>query len=97
MFPIYGLACLLLPVSKILQKKSVMFRGFVYATLIFSVEYITGKFLQKRALCPWDYSKSKWNIGKVIRLDYFPFWFLTGLLFERLLMESESKQATTKS
>ena len=97
MFPIYGLACLLLPVSKILQKKSVMFRGFVYATLIFSVEYITGKFLQKRALCPWDYSKSKWNIGKVIRLDYFPFWFLTGLLFEKLLLGKESQKPLTKS
>lgn len=51
-------------------------------SLIFSAEYISGKLLRKKEFCPWDYSRAKWNIGKVIRLDYAPLWFLVGLFFE---------------
>jgi hypothetical protein len=71
------------------QKKPVLFRGLIYAALIFTVEFWAGRILSKKNLCPWDYSRSKWHIGKVIRLDYLPFWFLSGLLFERILLEQE--------
>ena len=54
-------------------------------SLIFSAEYISGKLLQKKELCPWDYGRAKWNIGKVIRLDYAPLWFMVGLFFEQLI------------
>lgn len=85
MFPIYGMAACLLPISNKLQKRNALFRGGVYATLIYITEYITGIILKKYRACPWDYSKSKYNIKGVIRFDYAPVWFLTGLLFEKIL------------
>ena len=57
-------------------------------SLIFSAEYISGKLLRKKELCPWDYGRSKWNIGRVIRLDYAPLWFFVGLFFEQLTRPS---------
>lgn len=83
MFPIYGSAAILKPLFHLLQQKSLLKRGLTYMSLIFSAEYISGKLLCKKDLCPWDYSRAKWNIGKVIRLDYAPLWFLAGLFFER--------------
>ena len=85
MFPIYGMAFLLAPLSRLLNGKSVWVRGSVYAGGIFLTEYLSGMFLKKRGLCPWDYSHAKLNVNGVIRLDYAPVWFLTGLLYEKLL------------
>ena len=82
MFPIYGSAAFLSPLFRLLKHKSALKRGLTYMSLIFSAEYISGKLLCKKELCPWDYSRAKWNIGKVIRLDYAPLWFLVGLFFE---------------
>ena len=96
MFPIYGSACLIAPLCRRLRGKPLLLRGFLYATLIFSVEFLSGKLLQKRHICPWDYSHSRWNIGKIIRLDYLPCWFLAGLLFERLLLENEPASASRR-
>lgn len=84
MFPIYGSAAFLKPVFKLLNGKSILQRGLTYMSLIFSAEYFSGMLLRSRNLCPWDYSRAKWNIGKVIRLDYAPLWFFIGLFFERL-------------
>ncbi|MGN1148131.1 MAG: hypothetical protein ACI4TB_06885 [Lachnospiraceae bacterium] len=90
MFPIYGCACFLAPICRLLRGKSPFVRGLSYAALIFTGEYLTGTFLNRKQLCPWDYSRSKWNINKLIRLDYLPFWFFAGLLFERLLAENDA-------
>lgn len=90
MFPIYGCAAALAPVSRLLRSKPVWFRGLSYMSLIFSTEYFTGRFLARRRLCPWDYGRSRWNVGRVIRLDFAPYWFGAGLLFERLLSSSSS-------
>ena len=84
MFPIYGSAAFLAPIFRLLRHKSLLQRGLTYMSLIFSAEYISGKLLCKKELCPWNYSRSNWNIGKVIRLDYAPLWFLVGLFFEQL-------------
>lgn len=97
MFPIYGSAALLAPVSRLLKDRPVWLRGTTYMSLIFSTEYLTGKLLSRHKLCPWDYSRSRFNIGKVIRLDFAPYWFGAGLLFERLLASVSSapdRQAT---
>ena len=91
MFPIYGCAALLSPICRILKEKSVWTRGLVYTCLIFSAEYISGKLLLLKNLCPWDYSDSRFQVSRVIRLDYAPYWFIVGLLFERLLASSSSK------
>lgn len=86
MFPIYGCAAFLAPIYHLLRKKPFWVRGLTYMSLIFSGEYISGRLLTLRRACPWDYSKSRWNIHRVIRLDYAPFWFGAGLLFEKILL-----------
>lgn len=91
MFPIYGIGCLIAPISFLLKKASWFTRGTVYTLLIYTVEYISGIFLKKRKLCPWDYSRSHWNIDSVIRLDYIPCWFATGLLMEKIVQKKEAK------
>ena len=58
---------------------------------IFSAEFVSGRFLQKRGQCPWCYSRSGWNVRRLIRLDYAPAWFCIGLLFERVIMGGREK------
>ncbi len=88
MFPIYGCAAFLAPISRLIQNRPIWVRGLTYMSLIFSVEYLTGILLKFRSLCPWDYYRSRWNIGRVIRLDYAPYWFGAGLLFEKVVGSS---------
>lgn len=89
MFPIYGLMAFFSPICRLLKTRSVWLRGLVYTTLIYAGEFITGIWLSRRHICPWNYERARWNLKKVIRLDYAPFWFLTGLLYERLLREND--------
>ena len=95
MFPIYGLASLLAPLCRLLRRRGFIFRGLVYTGLIFTGEFTTGMLLRKRELCPWNYERSRWNLARVIRLDYAPCWFIAGLLFERLLLENEDAGAAS--
>ncbi len=95
MFPIYGCAALLKPISKLLKNLPVWIRGLSYMTLIFGAEYTTGTLLARHKLCPWDYGHSRWNIRRYIRLDYAPLWFGAGLLFERILKPSKSGSPTS--
>ena len=90
MFPIYGCAAALAPVSRLLRGRPAWTRGLAYMSLIYSVEFLTGKLLVSRQLCPWDYGHSRWHVSRVIRLDYAPYWFAAGLLFERLLSSSKT-------
>ena len=85
MFPIYGCAALFQPLFWLIRKCSVIVRGIIYALCIFAGEYLSGKYLCGRSLCPWNYSRHKWHIKGLIRLDFLPFWFAAGLLFERIL------------
>lgn len=87
MFPIYGSACLLAPFRHLFTKLHVSCpkRGLFYMAMIFAVEYLSGRLLWKHNLCPWDYSRSRFHIHRIIRLDYAPWWFLAGLFFERIL------------
>ena len=91
MFPIYGCAAFIEPASRLLSRRPVWVRGVTYMSLIFSGEYLSGSFLRKRGLCPWDYGKNYHNIHRNIRLDYAPLWFGAGLFFERLLTSSDSQ------
>lgn len=85
MFPIYGMASFLSPICKLLKGKSIFLRGSIYTCLIFTGEYLTGTLLRKFHACPWDYSNSRFQIHGLIRLDYAPYWFGAGLLFEKIL------------
>ncbi len=91
MFPIYGSAAFLAPIGRLLRSKPVWARGLSYMGLFFSLEYLSGYLLSRRNLCPWDYNRSRWNISRIIRLDFAPCWFLAGLAFERLLLPPETK------
>lgn len=48
-------------------------------------------FFQKLHICPWDYSHVPLQYKGVIRLDYAPLWFFTGLFFEWLLRQNPRK------
>jgi len=98
MFPIYGAACLLYPLVFLLKSLHWAIRGLIYMCCIFSAEYVSGRFLEKKYYCPWNYRHSPWNIDGVIRLDYAPAWFLLGLIFEKVLLGSakSSKPAREK-
>ncbi len=89
MFPIYGAAALFRPLSGMLKNTHFLFRGNVYMLCIFLAEFCSGKLLSLIKLCPWDYSKCKNNVQGLIRLDYAPLWFLTGLLYEQILVRSK--------
>lgn len=90
MFPIYGSACLLTPLFSFLKRFPVLVRGTIYAVCIFLGEFLSGNFLMGKKICPWNYERSRWNIKKVVRLDYFFNWLLAGLLFEKLLSSPAS-------
>lgn len=97
MFPIYGCAVFFAPIGRLLKQKSIWIRGLTYMSLIFSAEFLTGRLLRHRSLCPWDYGRSRWNVDRVIRLDFAPFWFFSGLLFERLLRPSSASSESHSS
>ncbi len=87
MFPIYGMACFLTPLCRLLKNRNLLTRGILYTCCIFAAEYLCGSLLKRHGACPWDYSHARFNIDGVIRLDYAPFWFGAGLIFEKLLRE----------
>lgn len=91
MFPIYGMAALIRPISRLLQRRPFWVRGCIYTTIIFLGEFISGSYLKKKGNCPWDYTASHYHIHSVIRLDYAPYWFLAGLFFEQILTRTDSK------
>lgn len=86
MFPIYGCAAFLRPLYRAIHKMPLIFRGSIYAALIFLGEFTSGAFLAKKNLEPWDYSKNRFRIGPHIRLDFFPNWFLAGLFYEKFTL-----------
>ena len=94
MFPIYGMGALLGPIGKLTDRwigdanirasDRAVRHGMLYMVLIFLAEYTTGAWLTTRGICPWDYTGRHSNINGLIRLDFAPLWFGTGLLFENL-------------
>jgi len=88
MFPIYGMGVALEPVHELIRGLSWFYRGFIWAAVIFLIEYVTG-YILKLALggCPWNYNRNGeilTSVKGLIRLDFLPLWFGVGLLFERL-------------
>lgn len=88
MFPIYGMAACIGPVSRYLKGCSALVRGSVYTAGIFTAEFCSGTLLKRFHICPWDYSKAPLNYKGLIRLDYAPVWFITGLFFEKILSDN---------
>jgi len=86
MFPIYGLAGIVFPpVLRIIGNWNILLRMCAYAAGILAVEFVTGWFLDTATgQCPWEY-KEGWHIMGYMRIDFFPFWAVFGLLVEKLL------------
>ena len=92
MFPIYGMGIVLEPAHEFIRGFLWVYRGFIWAALIFTIEYITGYILKKSiGECPWDYDRGREgdaasiaSVKGIIRLDFLPVWFCVGLLFERM-------------
>lgn len=84
MFPIYGMAAFLSPISNLIKNKNAFLRGTVYTVFIFITEFGTGNLLKRYKACPWDYSNAKLNYKGIIRLDYAPLWFAVGLFYENI-------------
>lgn len=91
MFPIYGCAAFFRPLFLLLKHCHLLVRGTVYVLSIFASEYTSGRFLAKHNLCPWDYSRHRWHVNGLIRADFFPFWFIAGLLYEHVLTSDSEK------
>ena len=88
MFPIYGCAAVIAPVSRKLSSGPAVIRGFLYTAGIFFTEFFTGTLLRYFHMCPWDYSNSPFQYKGLIRFDYTPLWFMMGLFFEKILTKS---------
>jgi uncharacterized membrane protein len=86
MFPIYGMVAFLDPIYKRVRCSPWIIRGIIWASIIFFIEYVSGWVLKLTiGICPWDYSLySRYTIDGFIRLDYFPLWFIAGLIFEKI-------------
>lgn len=87
MFPIYGMAACISPISKKLKNRCFIIRGGVYTIGIYIIEYTIGNLLKKQKACPWDYSKAKYNFKGLIRYDFAPIWFFVGLIYEKMLKQ----------
>ena len=85
MFPIYGLAFVIGPISQHLTRRPFFLRGTLYTAGIYFIEYTSGTLLRHFHACPWDYSNSRCHYKGLIRLDYAPLWFCTGLFYEKVL------------
>ena len=94
MFPIYGLGALLAPIGTMVDRwigeiqvrptDRFVRHGMLDMVLIFTAEYLSGMWLRARGMCPWDYSGRMASVNGLIRLDFAPLWFMTGLLFEQI-------------
>ena len=88
MFPIYGTGVLLEPLHELIRNFIWIYRGFIWAAVIFLIEYATGSILKfTLGSCPWNYDREGEVLSSVkgiIRLDFFPLWFGVGLIFEQI-------------
>lgn len=97
MFPIYGLAsCISIVYPKIMHW-NVFFRSFLYGCSIMTVEFLSGTFLKRLGLCPWNYDGCKYSVKGVIRMDFLPLWMTAGLFYEQLLLRMNSPKNSLKS
>ena len=86
MFPIYGCASLILPVyQKAESLPALLARLPLYCRILTWQKFTSGSILQAFHMCPWDYSGVPHQYKGIIRLDYLPVWFLTGLFSKKYL------------
>ena len=94
MFPIYGMGALLAPIGAAVDRwvggirlrpaDRFVRHGMLDMVLIFVAENFSGMLLRAIGFCPWDYTGRRASVNGLIRLDFAPLWFMTGLLFEQI-------------
>ena len=85
MLPIYACLILIEPVSQSIAPLFWFWRGLIYMSILFGVEFVTGGLIQFfTGKCPWDYRASKFSVCGWIRLDFAPVWFGFGMFIEWL-------------
>ena len=86
MLPIWGFGVFgMEKISNVMDAKEVniRIRIVVFMLACFSLEYVSGIGIQLlTGIIPWDYSGSVWSVGGAIRLDYAPFWAVSGIFLE---------------
>ncbi|WIV10847.1 hypothetical protein [Proteiniborus sp. MB09-C3] len=85
MFFIYGSAVFLEPIHDKIRRNNIFIRGITWVFLIYTIEFLSGFLLEQLiGSCPWDYkSSTTYTLRGYIRFDYFPAWFIVGLIFEK--------------
>jgi uncharacterized membrane protein len=90
MLPIYGAGGLVLEGAHArLSARNVSRwkRALVYTAAIYGIEYGSAEVLHQVGVgVPWKYMRGL-NLRGYVRLDYAPFWYACGLLFETLAGE----------
>lgn len=92
MFPIYGLASGILGIYPKIKHWHFLFRGLLYGFGIMSVEFLSGSFLRKLGICPWNYEGCKYSVKGLVRMDFLPLWIGAGLFYERFLLAFNSTE-----
>lgn len=92
MFPIYGCTAFFKPVFFLMKRLPFPFRSLFYAASIFAAEFLSGKLLSKRSICPWNYERHHWHVDGLIRLDFLPFWAMAGILYEHVLTKPHGRK-----
>lgn len=87
MFLIYGATIFIFPpIYNFLKKYPLLLRIFVYAIIIFCIEFTAGFLLDVIiGSCPWYYT-SKFAVMGYIRLDYIFFWMGFGFVIEKVYL-----------
>ena len=82
MFFIYGTAVFLLePVYKKINTLQWYIRGAIWVAVIFVIEFAAGIILKAVGVTAWEYT-NQFSFMGLIRFDFAPLWFITGLIFE---------------
>ena len=86
MLPFWGfgvLACEVLIFAMDVINLGMRMRLVLFMLIAFSMEYVAGFTIKSIVgIIPWDYSSSIWSVDNYIRLDYAPFWALSGMFLE---------------
>ena len=56
-------------------------RPALYGVLILRQSISSGAAFNGMGMCPWNYTGFQTSVNGLIRLDFAPLWFATGLLF----------------
>jgi hypothetical protein len=99
MLPIYGAGGLLLEAlhDRLAARRVPRWlRSLAYTAGIYGVEYSSAAFMDRvTGTVPWRYM-SGLHLRGYVRLDYAPFWYACGWLFEPLAAELSKLQRATR-